>query len=79
MKLLKMMLLDDEDYGDQFHSVVYQADDFKEFCEWCEANCKGKWGTETSPAWATFATHTPPYFGWLYDDRDAMLFKLSFS
>lgn len=64
-----------------FHSVAYEAVSHLEFSHWCKEHCNGEWGTEQAPAHPTgsYVGESEIYFGWLYDDNDAMLFKLSFT
>lgn len=62
-----------------FHSIIYVALHSDEFKVWAEENCKGEWGYE----YDSFVPHNvgqPGIFsGWMYDDQDAMLFKLTFA
>ena len=77
MKLLSMRLIPDEDAGTEFHSVAYTSTHFSEFKHWCQSHCRGEWGCEESSVMDSHDISL--WFGWMYDDQDAMLFKLTFA
>ena len=79
MKLQRMRKIPDDDRGTEFHSVSYFAYHSSEFQFWCEANCVGEWGFEKDSVHTHVVGDLGLYHAWLYDDQDAMLFKLTFT
>ena len=79
MKLCNMTHIPDEDMGLMFWSVSYWAVHSSEFKAWCEEHCRGEWGFELQPLMNHFIGDSTIFHAWLYDDQDAMLFKLAFA
>lgn len=79
MKLDSMKKIPDEDAGLMFHSVIYRAYSSEQFKFWAEQHCRGKWGCEEKSFIRHILGEESLFCGWLYDDQDAMLFKLSFA
>lgn len=76
MKIDRSYIINDEVTGRSRHQFNFrfgEGESVRDFDAWCKKHCKGDWGPRNSKS------HWGIGFGWFYDPRDAMLFKLSFS